>query len=139
MNLSKLQEGKRGEDLAVAFLKTLGYLILDRNFRLRNGEIDIVALDPSAPFGDAQDESSGQVKQKEKCLVFVEVKTRSSNEFGSPLEAITWWKLKALTRAAQFYKISHRGLPDQMRIDAVSVQLSDTSDPTIEHVKNISG
>ncbi|MBI4096961.1 MAG: YraN family protein [Candidatus Levybacteria bacterium] len=122
MNLSKLQEGKRGEELAVTFLKTLGYLILDRNFRLRNGEIDIVCLD-----------------KERRTLVFVEVKTRSSDEFGSPLEAITWWKLKALTRAAQFYKISHRGLPDQMRIDAVLVQLSGTSDPTIEHVKNISG
>lgn len=122
MNLSKLQEGKKGEDLAVTFLKNLGYTIIDRNFRLRNGEIDIVCLD------------------KEKTtLVFVEVKTRSSDEFGSPLEAITWWKLKALTRAAQFYKISHRGLPDQMRIDAVSVKLSDMGDPEIEHIKNISG
>lgn len=121
MTLSKLQEGKKGEDLAVSFLKNLGYQIIDRNFRLRNGEIDIVCLD------------------KEKTtLVFVEVKTRSSDEFGSPLEAITWWKLKALTRAAQFYKISHRGLPDLMRIDAVSVKLSETRDPEIEHIKNIS-
>lgn len=121
MNLSKLQEGKKGEDLAEAYLKKLGYLILDRNFRLRNGEIDIVCLD-----------------KEKKTLVFVEVKTRSSKEFGTPLDAITWWKLKALVRAAQVYKISHRGLPDLMRIDAVSVQLTSGSDPVIEHVKNIS-
>lgn len=125
MTLSKLQEGKNGEDLAVTFLKNLGYQIIDRNFRLRNGEIDIVALDNS--------------NKKEKSLVFVEVKTRSSTNFGLPIEAITWWKMKALIRSAQFYKISHRGLPDLMRIDAIAVTLFDAGDkPQIEHIKNIS-
>ncbi len=125
MSLSKLQEGKKGEDLAVSFIKNLGYKIIDRNFRLRNGEIDIVAIEKS---GKAQ-----------PTLVFVEVKTRSSDEFGDPLEAITWWKMRTLVRAAQVYKISHRGLPELMRIDAISVLLSDMGDPEIEHIKNISG
>ncbi len=147
MTRVKLVEGKMGEELAVGYLKKLGYLIIDRNFRLRNGEIDIVAIDLSthsvtsgqAPSTSSGQAGSGQVKKKEKCLVFIEVKTRSSGEFGSPLESITWWKMKALVRAAQVYKISHRGLPELMRIDAISVLLSDMGDPEIEHIKNISG
>lgn len=122
MTRIKLTEGKLGEDLACDYLKKLGYHILDRNFRLRNGEIDIVAID-----------------KKDNAVVFVEVKTRTTEEFGSPLEAITWWKMKALVRAAQFYKIFHRGLPELMRIDAIAVELRDIGEPIIEHVKNISG
>jgi len=120
MSLTKLQQGKRGEDLAVEFLKKKGFKIIDRNFRIRGGEIDIVALEKDV-------------------LVFIEVKTRSSSEFGSPLESITYWKLKALVKTAQFYKIKHRGLPDAMRIDAVSVKINyNTGITEMELVRDIS-
>lgn len=121
-----MNAGKIGEDTAASYLRKLGYTILERNFRIRNGEIDIIAVDPST--------SSGQ-----KTLVFVEVKTRSSDKFGTPLEAIHYWKLKALRNAAQVYKISHRGLPNLLRIDAVSVLLNNRGEVvSLEHMKNIS-
>ena len=112
--------GKTGEDAAAVYLEKAGYRILARNFRIRGGEVDIVAIDQDA-------------------LVFIEVKTRSSSQFGTPLEAITPWKLKALIKTAQFYKQMHKNLPELMRIDAVCVNLdNDRSILTIELVKNIS-
>lgn len=109
----------RGEDLAEQYLKKNGYKILERNYSKRYGEIDIVAINNNI-------------------LVFVEVKTRSSNRFGSPLEAITHWKLRSVIKTAQYYKITHPKLPEQMRIDAISVIISSDGSPTIEHIKNIS-
>lgn len=116
---NKLQDGKLGEDIAVAYLKKQGYQIVERNFRIRGGEIDIIAIDSDT-------------------LAFVEVKTRRSDKFGSPLEAITPWKLRALIRSAQFYKVKHPKLPESMRIDGVGIVLDYASNPaSIELVKNI--
>ena len=115
-----------GEDKACRYLQKNGYKIIERNFRKGYGEIDIIAIDSS--------------DSKEKILVFVEVKTRTSNSFGSPLEAITYWKLKTLIKTAQFYKMTHPKLPDGLRIDAISVVLSDQKlVENLEHIKNISG
>jgi putative endonuclease len=116
-----MNAGKIGEDVATSYLKKLGYIILDRNFRIRNGEIDIIAFD-----------------KKDNALVFVEVKTRSSHAYGTPLEAIHYWKVKALRNAAMVYKNNHRNLPDLLRIDAVSVMLKDGEVANVEHMKNIS-
>lgn len=113
-----------GESKACEYLRNNGYKIIERNFRKGYGEIDIIAIDPSA--------SSGQV------LVFIEVKTRTSNQFGSPLEAITYWKLKSLVKTAQYYKMIHPKLPDSLRIDAVSVILFGNQTEKIDHIKNIS-
>ena len=113
-----------GEDKACEYLKKLGFKIIERNFRKGYGETDIVAIDQS---------------EKEKVLVFVEVKTRTSNSYGSPLEAITYWKLKSLIKTAQYYKMTHRNLPDALRIDAVSVLLNGNNVESIELTRNISG
>ena len=113
-----------GEDQASLYLQKLGYKIIERNFRQSYAEIDIVAIDQS---------------ESEKVLTFVEVKTRTSNQFGSPLESITYWKLKSLIKAAQFYKLTHKNLPDSLRIDAVSVTVSGDKIQNIELSKNISG
>ena len=117
---------KLGEDKACEYLRKLGFKIIERNFRKGYGEIDIVAIDPSA--------GSGQ-----EVLVFVEVKTRTSNHFGTPLEAITYWKLRTLIKTAQFYKITHSNLPESLRIDAVSVILNGQQVQSIELTRNISG
>lgn len=118
-DLRKKLLGKRGEDLAVEFLKKKGYKILERNFQKRYAEIDIVA-------------------QEKDTLVFVEVKTRTNRDFGSPLEAITFWKLKSLIRSCQFYKSHHPELPESLRIDAVAIKLSPRGEAEeIELVKNI--
>ena len=118
------QIAKLGEDKACEYLKKLGFKIIDRNFRKGYGEIDIIAIDSN---------------EKEKVLVFIEVKTRSSNSYGSPLEAITYWKLKSLIKTAQFYKLTHRNLPENLRIDAVAVILNGDEVQSIELTRNISG
>ena len=110
-----------GEDKACGYLRKNGYKIVERNFRKGYGEIDIIATHNGT-------------------LVFIEVKTRTSNSFGSPLESITPWKLKSLVKTAQYYKMIHPKLPDSLRIDAVSVVLSgDNKVESIELSKNISG
>lgn len=109
-----------GENLAVKYLEKKGYVIIERNFRRRYGEIDIIAV-------------SG------KTLVFVEVKTRKSLLFGKPLESITFRKLREIMNTAQYYVLTHPKLPKLLRIDAVSILLNKENNiDTIEHVENIS-
>lgn len=112
--------GRYGEELACQFLKKLGYKIIERNFRIRGGEIDIIATDDNT-------------------LVYIEVKTRSSYRFGRPEEAVTRWKLKFLERAAKFYRNNRQRLklPQLERIDVVTVDLS-ASEPQINLIKNAS-
>lgn len=124
MSNAKKLAGNRGEALAEAFLKKQGYNVIERNFRTRNGEIDIIAVDRS---------------EKEAVLVFVEVKTRISTEYGTPLEAIGYYKLQALMRTADYYKATHKKLPDLMRLDAVAIILTPEGKVhNINLVKNIS-
>ncbi len=112
--------GNRGEDIAARYLKDQGYKIIARNFRIRGGEIDIIAVDSDV-------------------LAFIEVKTRTSNQFGTGLEAIGYRKLKALIKTAQIYKATHSNLPEAMRIDAVVVMLNKFNETdSVELVKNIS-
>lgn len=124
MSMAKQDEGRFGEEHAASFLRKKGYQIIDRNFRIRGGEIDLIAIE--------QDKG-------EKTLVFIEVKTRTSDAYGTPLEAIGYYKLKTLIKAAQIYKMKHPGLPQLMRIDAVSVIVNKANQLLeIELVKNIS-
>lgn len=118
---------KKGEELACNFLQNKHYTIIERNFHGRYGEIDIIAIDPS-------------VSKNTPTLVFVEVKTRTTNKFGTPFEAITRWKLQTVLKTAQFYIYSHRNLPDLLRIDAISVELLPNGNiKDIQHAQNISG
>lgn len=103
--MNNLTIGKYGEDVACKYLQTKGYQIVERNFRIRGGEIDIIA-------------------QEGKTLVYVEVKTRSSHKFGLPEEAVTYHKIKFLERASKFYRLQRKNLPEQERIDVVSIDLT---------------
>lgn len=100
---TNLPRGRYGEDVAVAFLQDKGYKILERNFRAKVGEIDIVA-------------------QYKNTLVFVEVKTRWSSKYGLPAEAVTPFKLRKILKTAHYYKLTHPNTPELMRIDVVAVQ-----------------
>lgn len=115
---------KLGEDKACEYLKKIGFKIIERNFRKGYGEIDIVAIEET---------------KNGKVLVFVEVKTRTSNVYGSPLESIAYWKLKSLIKTAQYYKMTHRNLPEGLRIDAIAVTLNGNKVLNIELTRNISG
>lgn len=116
---NNLPLGRFGEELAAKYLQKNGYRILARNFRKGYGEIDIIT-------------------QKEDTLVFVEVKTRIGDKYGKPEEAITPWKLKALIRTVQYYKVLHPKLPDSLRIDLLAIDLSPAGEvKTLKHLQNI--
>lgn len=117
--MSTTQTGNKGEDLACEYLQKQGYKILERNFRIRGGEIDIVAYD-------------------KEYLVFVEVKTRYSHEYGLPVESITPWKIKYLLKTAQFYILKANWGDGPYRLDFVSVDFAeDQNCPKVELIKNI--
>ena len=117
--MDKKQTGNYGEDLACKFLKSNGYKILERNYRIRGGEIDIVAKE-----GDA--------------LVFIEVKTRWSHEYGPPVESMTPWKIKALLKTAKFYVQKINWEDKEYRLDFVGVDFAGSKEePKIELIKNI--
>ncbi len=95
------QTGQVGEDAAVAFLKSKKYKIIERNYKNKIGEIDIIA-------------------QKGEDLVFVEVKTRSSEKFGTPAEAVTYYKKQKIVNAAKWY-ISQNFTDLNIRFDIIEV------------------
>lgn len=99
-NLKSL--GKTGEDLASEYLQKQGYSIIDRNVSIYHGEIDIIAI-------------------YNHQTIFVEVKTRSSDAYGSPSEAVTAKKLHVLIRTAELYLQKHPNVPQLFRIDVVSL------------------
>jgi putative endonuclease len=110
--------GDRGEDAAANFLKRQGYCILARGLDLPQGELDIVAVDG-------------------RTVVFVEVKTRRSDDAGRPEEAIDHLKQQRMTQAALAYLKSKRLLGYASRFDVVAITWpEDAKRPTIEHFKN---
>ena len=96
--------GALAENFAVKFLSAYGYRIIDRNFRSRFGEIDIIAL-------------------KDGLLIFIEVKARWSLKFGKPEEAVTQSKIWKITRTAEYYSLMHPELPKSLRIEVVALEI----------------
>ncbi|OGO00272.1 MAG: YraN family protein [Chloroflexi bacterium RBG_13_52_14] len=118
MTLKRKEVGALGEKLAVDFLKKRGYKIIQRNFRCREGEIDIIT------------------KQGE-CLVFVEVRTKKSSGFGIPEESITPVKSRKLVDLANIYLQNCSSLPQSWRIDVIAVELKpDNKLSRLEHIEN---
>ncbi len=121
--------GKQGENQAAYYLMQKGYRIEEMNFRKNYTEIDIIALQPV--LGKPIEQGT---------LVFVEVKTRISDAYGKPFEAITRTKIENLVRTAQLYSKMHPHLPKALRIDAIGVTMDKNGVvEDIEHVENISG
>ena len=111
--------GNQGEILACEYLRQFGYKIQERNFRIRGGEIDIIAFD-------------------KEILVFVEVKTRYSHDYGLPVESITPWKIKFLLKSALFYIQKIKWGDKPYRLDAVCIDYAGyITNPKIELIKNI--
>jgi putative endonuclease len=124
MNMSRNIPSKRkevgaiGEKLAADFLKKRGYKIIQRNFRCREGEIDIIA-------------------QKDECLVFVEVRTKKNTAFGTPEESVTLSKREKLISLANAYIQAYNKPPQSWRIDVVAVELTpDNRVSRLEHIEN---
>jgi putative endonuclease len=111
--------GEQGESLAVQFLESKGYRIRERNWRILEGELDVVAEE-----GDA--------------IVFVEVKTRRSREFGYPEESITQKKKARLIKAALHYMEDHQLEDVDWRFDLIAIEcLSNGEVERIDHIEDI--
>ncbi len=113
----KQEFGKHGEELAEAYLKTKGYRVLEKNFRCLRGEIDIIAL------------------EKEK-IVFVEIKSRTSKEYGLPAESVTETKLKHIYKTAEYYLYIRNLEKQDTRIDVIEI-LFEQDRCMINHLKQV--
>lgn len=107
--------GKKGEQLAINFLVKKGYSILDKNWRYQKAEIDIIA-------------------QKKDTLAVVEVKTRSSIDFGNPQDFVNPKKIKLMVSAIDEYIIS-KNLDVNVRFDIIAI-VREGNNFTIEHLKD---
>jgi putative endonuclease len=115
---NRIALGRRGENLAAEHLVGQGYRILDRNWRCRQGEIDIIAT-------------------RANVVAFVEVKTRSTLAYGHPFEAITPTKLARLRRLAASWCADNDPHTPVIRIDVIAVLLPYTGPPHIEHLAGV--
>jgi len=111
------QLGPQGEEIAAQYLQKQGYQIIERNFRAKPGEIDIIARDADT-------------------LCFVEVKTRKGLDFGEGLEAIATLKKRKLCQTALLYLTQTKQTEVKARFDVVSILLRDADRPEIEIIKN---
>ena len=107
--------GKKGEQLAINFLVKNGYVILDKNWRYQKAEIDIIA-------------------QKKETLAVVEVKTRSSIDFGNPQDFVNPKKIKLIVSAIDEYVIS-KDLDVNVRFDIIAI-VKEGNNFTIEHLED---
>jgi len=106
--------GKKGEELALEHLVKLGYELLEKNWRFRKMEIDIIA-------------------RNDKQIVFIEVKSRANNSFGEPYEFVSQSKQKLIAKAANFY-LEKLNFMAEARFDIISI----TFEPTyhLEHIRD---
>ncbi len=114
--LNKKILGNIGEDLAYDFLVEKGYKILERNYVWRKNEVDIIAED-----------------EKERQIVFVEVKTRNTDYFIQPFEAVDFKKQKAIIKVANAY-IRSLNIDLEARFDIISIIQTKDETPNIEHI-----
>lgn len=110
--------GRYGEDVAARYLVGAGMVILDRNWRCSQGEIDIVARDGVD-------------------LVVCEVKTRRGTGFGSPVEAVTPHKAARLRQLAALWVAAHPVRPREVRLDVVGVLRGAKGPAEIEHLRGV--
>ncbi len=105
--------GQQGEDVAVNFLIAQGYEIIDRNFRIARGEIDVIAWHRGV-------------------LCFVEVKARMSDACGDPAEAVTRRKQRTIARIAEYYQEEYGWAGCDLRFDVVAVVFSHGGQPELQ-------
>ncbi len=117
MSRYKKSFGEKGEDMAVEYLKKLGYKILARNYRFGHGEIDIIAKD-------------------KETIVFVEVKTRENLNFGPPELAITKRKQQQIKKIGEAYLHENNITDTECRMDVVAILMERNKKPEINHIIN---
>jgi putative endonuclease len=111
--------GALGEEVATVFLTSHGYKIIERNFRCKGGEVDIVARAP-----------------KDRSLVFVEVKARRNLSYGVPQLAVTPFKQRQISKAALTWLAKNRQQDVNARFDVIAILLDNGGQHKIEHIVN---
>ncbi len=109
--------GDRGEELAASFLEKHGLQVVERNFRCKGGEVDIVAREGNT-------------------TVFVEVKTRRTLAYGVPQLALTPFKQRQVSKAALTWLLKHRSPDAPARFDVVAILLESEFTYSIEHIRD---
>lgn len=113
---TKTEIGKKGEEMAVAYLRKRGFKIIATNWHFHHLEIDIIAQDGNE-------------------LVFVEVKTRTSAAFGNPEDAISNQKIKRILDAAEAY-IEKHDITQDARFDVMAILIPEYSSPQLEYFED---
>jgi putative endonuclease len=116
--LTRRELGALGEQIAVGHLQNLGLRILQRNWRCRYGELDVIAAD-------------------QQTLVFVEVKTRTGDGFGGLEHAVTPQKVRRLRRLAALWLAGQEAGWTDLRIDVVGVRIGRTRTPEVMHLSGV--
>jgi putative endonuclease len=119
-------DGALGEAAAAAFLEGKGYVVLDRNYRFANEEVDLVCFAPYPGGGDGGE------------IVFVEVKARRGDRYGRAEEAVGAAKQRAIMRVAEAYLFERRLTAAVVRFDVVAVNLAGRP-PAVAHFENAFG
>jgi putative endonuclease len=110
--------GQKGERIASTYLRSRGYNIIERNFTTPFGEIDIIAV-------------------KNKLLTFFEVKTRTSEKYGTPLSSITRDKKKHILKNCEYYLLVKNKFENMCSIDLIAIKLDTYGDmQMLTHIKN---
>jgi putative endonuclease len=118
--LTRAEIGALGEQLAVDHLTSLGLRVLTRNWRCRYGELDVIAADDAT-----------------RIVVFVEVKTRTSDQFGGVAEAVTPNKVRRLRRLAGLWLAAQHRSWAAVRIDVIGVRICRSRTPEITHLQGV--
>jgi putative endonuclease len=116
----KQQLGSWGEKIAADFLAAQGYTLLERNFRTKHGELDLIAI-------------------KDGVIVFVEVKTRSNTSLGWPEISVTPRKISHIIDSATSYLVDHPDLSEEWRVDVIAIQTKTGEAPEVEWFENALG
>ncbi|MDO5678032.1 MAG: YraN family protein [Propionibacteriaceae bacterium] len=112
--------GRLGEQRATEYLLECGWQILERNWSCKEGEADIIAVDPD-----------------KNALVVVEVKTRAGTGYGSPLESITYAKARRLRQLAAIYARQSKTFWPKLRVDAIGILWPKDGGSEIRHARGI--
>ena len=118
--MTKNELGSWGETLAATHLKEAGWSILDRNWRTRGGELDIVGFDPSR-----------------NSIVAVEVKTRRTRFAGSPQESVTYAKVQRLRGLLLSWLVQRGSFAAAITVDVIGIEVDSTGLHSISHVKDV--
>ena len=111
--------GHWGEDIAAQYMRSKGWYIRSRDFRYQHTDIDLVCID-----------------EEDSMLVFVEVKTRSTDDYGEPYEAVDSEKRRNVIRAASAYRSIHRKENRLTRYDIISIVGTPETDYRLTHIED---